>query len=148
MSNLKEVEKSAEEVVAGLNALKREIKKVIVGQGEIIDQLLITFQRHGAFFGKDFDARNGRSIALAVRHALGDPAQQEPVVVGVLIEAFAAASHYFKTGTVDVREEAVEELHVGFAIENNHRNAVLILRRTDDAKQVLRNDVAQQRRLS
>src|SRR5882762_9437616 len=47
MSNLKEVEKSAEEVVAGLNALKREIKKVIVGQGEIIDQLLITFLAGG-----------------------------------------------------------------------------------------------------
>jgi len=38
------------------------------------------------------------------------------------------------TGTVDVREEAVEELHVGFAIENDHGNAVLVLRRTDDAK--------------
>ncbi len=47
MSNLKEVEKSAQEIIAGLNELKQEIKKVIVGQGEIIDQLLITFLAGG-----------------------------------------------------------------------------------------------------
>lgn len=47
MSNLKEVEESAQEIIAGLNGLKQEIKKVIVGQGEVIDQLLITFLAGG-----------------------------------------------------------------------------------------------------
>lgn len=47
MSQLKEIEKSAHEIIAGLNELKQEIKKVIVGQGEIIDQLLITFLAGG-----------------------------------------------------------------------------------------------------
>jgi MoxR-like ATPase len=43
MSELKELEKSVQDIIAGLNKLKQEIKKVIVGQEEIIDQLLITF---------------------------------------------------------------------------------------------------------
>ena len=47
MENLKEVEKSANEIVAKLKDLKQEIKKVIVGQEEIIDQLLITFLAGG-----------------------------------------------------------------------------------------------------
>ncbi len=47
MSNLKEVERSAQEIIASLNDLKQEIKKVIVGQEEIIDQLLITFLAGG-----------------------------------------------------------------------------------------------------
>lgn len=41
------VEKSVQEIIAGLNKLKHEIKKVIVGQEEIIDQLLITFLAGG-----------------------------------------------------------------------------------------------------
>jgi MoxR-like ATPase len=41
------VEKSVQEIIAGLNKLKQEIKKVIVGQEEIIDQLLITFLAGG-----------------------------------------------------------------------------------------------------
>src|SRR6478752_2987054 len=47
MSNLKEVEKSAQQIISSLNELKQEIKKVIVGQEEIIDQLLITFLAGG-----------------------------------------------------------------------------------------------------
>lgn len=47
MSELKEVEKSVQEIITGLNGLKQEIKKVIVGQEEIIDQLLITFLAGG-----------------------------------------------------------------------------------------------------
>jgi MoxR-like ATPase len=47
MSELKEVEKSVQEIITGLNELKQEIKKVIVGQEEIIDQLLITFLAGG-----------------------------------------------------------------------------------------------------
>jgi MoxR-like ATPase len=47
MSNLKEVEKSVHEIIASLHELKQEIKKVIVGQEEIIDQLLITFLAGG-----------------------------------------------------------------------------------------------------
>ncbi len=47
MSNLKEVEKSVQEIIANLSDLKREIKKVIVGQEEIIDQLLIAFLAGG-----------------------------------------------------------------------------------------------------
>ena len=41
------VEKSAEEIINGLGNLKKEIGKVIVGQEEIIDQLLITFLAGG-----------------------------------------------------------------------------------------------------
>lgn len=44
---LKETEKSVSELIGKLNDLKQEIKKVIVGQEEIIDQLLITFLAGG-----------------------------------------------------------------------------------------------------
>ncbi len=44
---LKATEKSAIELIAKLNDLKHEIKKVIVGQDEIIDQLLIAFLAGG-----------------------------------------------------------------------------------------------------
>ena len=47
MSNLKEVEQSVHHIISSLNELKQEIKKVIVGQEEIIDQLLITFLAGG-----------------------------------------------------------------------------------------------------
>jgi len=47
MSNLREVEQSAHQIIASLNELKQEIKKVIVGQEETIDQLLITFLAGG-----------------------------------------------------------------------------------------------------
>jgi len=45
--NLKMIEQSVRQIMAGLNELKQEIKKVIVGQEEIIDQLLITFLAGG-----------------------------------------------------------------------------------------------------
>lgn len=45
--DLKATEKAATDLVTSLNALKQEIKKVIVGQEEIIDQLLITFLAGG-----------------------------------------------------------------------------------------------------
>jgi MoxR-like ATPase len=41
------VEKSVQEVIGSLNNLKQEMKKVIVGQEETIDQLLITFLAGG-----------------------------------------------------------------------------------------------------
>jgi MoxR-like ATPase len=44
---LTSIEKSVQEIIADLNNLKKEIKKVIVGQEEIIDQLLITFLAGG-----------------------------------------------------------------------------------------------------
>src|SRR5688572_24895013 len=44
---LKATEKSVSELIGKLNDLKQEIKKVIVGQEEIIDQLLITFLAGG-----------------------------------------------------------------------------------------------------
>lgn len=47
MSDLKEVEKSVQEIITDLNSLRKEIKKVIVGQDEIIEQLLITFLAGG-----------------------------------------------------------------------------------------------------
>jgi MoxR-like ATPase len=46
-TDLSAVEKSAQEIISGLNNLKQEIKKVIVGQEETIDQLLITFLAGG-----------------------------------------------------------------------------------------------------
>ena len=45
--DLKAVEQSAQVVIQKLHALKQEIKKVIVGQEETIDQLLITFLAGG-----------------------------------------------------------------------------------------------------
>lgn len=44
---LNAIEKSAEEIIAQLGQLKQEIGKVIVGQEETIDQLLITFLAGG-----------------------------------------------------------------------------------------------------
>ncbi|MFM9840290.1 MAG: AAA family ATPase [Cyclobacteriaceae bacterium] len=44
---LKSTEQSVQEIISHLNNLKKEIKKVIVGQEEIIDQLLITFLAGG-----------------------------------------------------------------------------------------------------
>jgi MoxR-like ATPase len=46
-TDLEAVEKSAQEIISNLNNLKKEIKKVIIGQEEIIDQLLITFLAGG-----------------------------------------------------------------------------------------------------
>jgi len=45
--DLNTVEQSVQEIVGKLNALKKEIRKVIVGQEETIDQLLITFLAGG-----------------------------------------------------------------------------------------------------
>jgi MoxR-like ATPase len=45
--NLKAVEQSAQEIIHKLGSLKHEIQKVIVGQEETIDQLLITFLAGG-----------------------------------------------------------------------------------------------------
>ncbi len=47
MSELKELEQSVRSIIADLNNLRAEIKKVIVGQEEIIEQLLITFLAGG-----------------------------------------------------------------------------------------------------
>ncbi|PHN06652.1 AAA family ATPase [Flavilitoribacter nigricans] len=47
MEKLNAIEQSAEEIVAQLGLLKKEIAKVIVGQEETIDQLLITFLAGG-----------------------------------------------------------------------------------------------------
>jgi MoxR-like ATPase len=47
MSELKQLEQSVQGIITDLNNLKKEIKKVIVGQEEIIDQLLITFLAGG-----------------------------------------------------------------------------------------------------
>ncbi len=44
---LKAVEKSVQEIITDLNNLRKEMKKVIVGQEEIIEQLLITFLAGG-----------------------------------------------------------------------------------------------------
>jgi len=46
-TELSTVEKSVQEIIADLNNLKLEMKKVIVGQEEIIDQLLVTFLAGG-----------------------------------------------------------------------------------------------------
>src|SRR3954468_19049419 len=45
--NLKAVEQSVTEIIQKLQALKQEIRKVIIGQEETIDQLLITFLAGG-----------------------------------------------------------------------------------------------------
>lgn len=45
--DLSAVEKSVQEIITDLNNLRKEMKKVIVGQEEIIEQLLITFLAGG-----------------------------------------------------------------------------------------------------
>ena len=45
--DLKKTEQAVQEIIGKLAALKQEIKKVIVGQEETIDQLLITFLAGG-----------------------------------------------------------------------------------------------------
>jgi len=45
--DLKNTEQTVQEIIGKLNALKQEIRKVIVGQEETIDQLLITFLAGG-----------------------------------------------------------------------------------------------------
>src|SRR6188508_3229326 len=47
LSTLQTTERSVQEIITKLNALKGEIRKVIVGQEETIDQLLITFLAGG-----------------------------------------------------------------------------------------------------
>jgi MoxR-like ATPase len=47
MKELKEVEQSVQSIIEKLGALKQEIGKVIVGQSETVDQLLITFLAGG-----------------------------------------------------------------------------------------------------
>jgi len=47
MEKLAAVEKSVQEIISSLTDLKREIGNVIVGQAEVIDQLLITFLAGG-----------------------------------------------------------------------------------------------------
>src|SRR6186713_2534855 len=46
-SDLSSIERSVQEIITKLNDLKKEIRKVIVGQEETIDQLLITFLAGG-----------------------------------------------------------------------------------------------------
>jgi MoxR-like ATPase len=46
-SDLSAIERSVQEIITKLNDLKKEIRKVIVGQEETIDQLLITFLAGG-----------------------------------------------------------------------------------------------------
>src|SRR6186713_14439 len=46
-SDLSSIERSVKELIGKLSELKQEIRKVIVGQEEIIDQLLITFLAGG-----------------------------------------------------------------------------------------------------
>ena len=45
--NLQAAEKSVADLIGKLKSLKQEIRKVIVGQEEIVDQLLITFLSGG-----------------------------------------------------------------------------------------------------
>jgi MoxR-like ATPase len=47
MNNTQSTKQSVTELVANLASLKQEIKKVIVGQDETVDQLLITFLAGG-----------------------------------------------------------------------------------------------------
>ena len=46
-NDLSSIERSVQEIITKLNDLKKEIRKVIVGQEETIDQLLITFLAGG-----------------------------------------------------------------------------------------------------
>ena len=46
---------------------------------------------------------------------------------------------------VHVRQQVLEELKVAFAVKDDHRNAMGLIRRTNNACEILRNDVAQQR---
>ena len=48
----------------------------------------------------------------------------------------------------DVRKQAMKEFEIALAIEDHHRNLVTLAGRSDGANEILRDDVAQQRRLA
>ncbi len=51
-------------------------------------------------------------------------------------------------GMVYVWEKTVKEFHVTLAVKDHHRYVMAVFGRSDNSAQVLRNDVAQQRRFS
>ena len=47
LSTLQVTEQNVQEIISKLKGLKQEIKKIIVGQEETVDQLLVTFLAGG-----------------------------------------------------------------------------------------------------
>jgi MoxR-like ATPase len=105
-NDLKETEKNIRLLTGKLQALKKEIKKVIVGQDEIIDQLLITFLAggHGLLEGVPGLAKTlmirtlSEAIDLHFRRIQFTPDLMPSDIIGteVLEEDHATGKRFFK----------------------------------------------------
>lgn len=105
-NDLKETEKNVALLTGKLQALKKEIKKVIVGQDEIIDQLLITFLAggHGLLEGVPGLAKTlmirtlSEAIDLHFRRIQFTPDLMPSDIIGteVLEEDHATGKRFFK----------------------------------------------------
>lgn len=105
-TDLKETEKTINTLTGKLQALKQEIKKVIVGQDEIIDQLLITFLAggHGLLEGVPGLAKTlmirtlSEAIDLHFRRIQFTPDLMPSDIIGteVLEEDHATGKRFFK----------------------------------------------------
>jgi MoxR-like ATPase len=103
---LKETEKSVREIIQKLQALKQEIQKVIVGQEETIDQLLITFLAggHGLLEGVPGLAKTlmirtlSEAIDLRFRRIQFTPDLMPSDIIGteILEEDHATGKRFFK----------------------------------------------------
>jgi MoxR-like ATPase len=105
-TDLKETEKTINTLTGKLQALKQEIKKVIVGQDDIIDQLLITFLAggHGLLEGVPGLAKTlmirtlSEAIDLHFRRIQFTPDLMPSDIIGteVLEEDHATGKRFFK----------------------------------------------------
>ena len=57
-------------------------------------------------FGKDFDSRDRRVVRFAVRHSLANPSNQQFVIVGIGLQAFAASVRH-GAGRFEQEETAI-----------------------------------------
>lgn len=106
MQNLKIVEQSVQEITGKLTLLKHEIQKVIVGQSEAIDQLLITFLAggHGLLEGVPGLAKTlmirtlSEAVDLRFRRIQFTPDLMPSDIIGteILEEDHATGKRFFK----------------------------------------------------
>lgn len=106
MQNLKIVEQSVQEITGKLTLLRHEIQKVIVGQSEAIDQLLITFLAggHGLLEGVPGLAKTlmirtlSEAVDLRFRRIQFTPDLMPSDIIGteILEEDHATGKRFFK----------------------------------------------------
>src|SRR5690242_11321727 len=105
-TDLSSIERSVQEIISKLNDLKKEIRKVIVGQEETIDQLLITFLAggHGLLEGVPGLAKTlmirtlSEAIDLKFRRIQFTPDLMPSDIIGteILEEDHASGKRFFK----------------------------------------------------